>query len=609
MVNSNKHLQEISGILRRDSLQSTTLAGSGHPTSCLSCAELMSCLFFNEMSYDPKNPENKDNDEFVLSKGHAAPIYYSALKHAGCINHDIMQLRKSSSPLEGHPIPSADMPWIKIAAGSLGQGLSVAAGMALASKLQRRNFRVYTLLGDSECAEGSVWEAAQIASHYKLSNLCAIIDINRLGQRGETMLAHNLEVYKKRFESFGWQAIPINGHKIPEILTALKKSRASKKPTAILAKTIKGKGISFLENQEGWHGRSLTKEELAKALKELPTSKMPQIEIKKPTPIILTKQEEIEPRVSSYNKNDLVSTREAYGRALAKLGADNPNVLALDAEVSNSTYAEKIKERVPEQFVECFIAEQNMISLALGLSKKGFKVFASTFAAFLTRAHDQLRMSALSQPSIVVCGSHSGVSIGEDGTSQMGLEDIAMFRSLPNTIILYPSDAQSAEALVNSAFAQDKMTYIRTTRPKTPIIYAPKEDFPINNFKIVHQSPHDSLTLVGAGITLHESIKAQEILKQQGLSAAVIDCYCIQPFPTAQFIDFIKKHGSKIVIAEDHYAQGGIGEMLSAACINSNIQIKHLAIRKIPHSATKEQLLERHGINAAAIVKASREMI
>ncbi len=600
-----KNLQDIANILRRDVIEATTLAGSGHLTSCLSCAEIISCLFFAQMQYDIKNPENPDNDEFILSKGHAAPILYSALYRTKAINHHPSSLRKLKSPLEGHPIPSSHLPFVKVATGSLGQGFSIGTGMALAGKMQKRKYKVYVLLGDSETAEGSVYEAAQLAPHYKLNNLITIIDVNRLGQAGETMLGHDIQSYKNRFESFGWNAITINGHNINEIFKALKKAESSGKPSVIIAKTIKGKGISFLENKNGWHGKALNQAELKKAFNEIPNPEMPKINIKIPIKIHSKKDNKIKSQLTNYNANEQVATRQAYGNALANLAKLNKTIVALDSEVSNSTHSEKVKEKTPKQFIETYIAEQNMIGMALGLSKKGFNVFASTFAAFLSRAHDQIRMAALSNPNLTICGSHAGVSIGEDGASQMGLEDIALFRSIPNSIILYPSDAVSAEKLVYLAANTNGLKYIRTTRPKTPIIYKSAESFKIGEFKILKQSSQDKIVLIGAGITLHESLKAHEILKKQNINTAVIDLYCIKPLETKKLINFIKAHGNKVIITEDHYKEGGIGEMLSNELKNTDIKIMHLAINEIPHSGKIEELLDKYKISAKWIVEAT----
>ena len=606
-----KEIREISNILKVDTLKMTSEAGSGHPSSCLSCADILAALFFHEMRFDPLNAENPNNDEFILSKGHASAIYYSALFRAGCIKDALLSYRKISSRLEGHPIPFDG--WIKAATGSLGQGLSVGLGMALAAKLNNRGYRTFVLLGDSEIAEGEIYEALQLASYYNLNNLCAIVDVNRLGQRGGTMVGWNTAKYAKRFESFGWDVKIVNGHNIAQIISALKHSKRAKKPFVIFAKTIKGKGVSFIENKGGWHGRVLNKNELEMALDEIPLSDFPKIEIKKPT---LKGQNEKSktikiPSLTNYAQSISLATREAYGNAITNLAKNNKKVIAVDAEVSNSTFAEKAKFAVPKQFIESFIAEQNMISLSLGLSLKGFNVFASSFASFLSRAHDQLRMSALSNASITVCGSHAGVSIGQDGASQMGLEDIGMFRDLPNSIIFYPSDAISTEKLTYLAASIKKpsIKYIRTTRPKTPIIYSPKEKFPLAGFKIVNQSKNDKVVLLGAGITLHESIKAHEILKNKNIESAVIDLYCIKPLNPRKLIKFIKKHGNRVVISEDHYTEGGIGEMFYGDLEKSGIKVINLSIREIPHSGKSEELLRKYGIDSSSIARSALKLI
>lgn len=604
-----KELELIATILRRDVIEMTTAAGSGHPSSCVSAADIMATLWFNELFFDPRNPHHPNNDQFIMSKGHAAPLYYAVLKHAGCAHYDLNALRKQGSLLEGHPTPRVS-PWIPAATGSLGQGLALAAGIALGARMQKSTSRVYTLLGDSECAEGSVWEAAQFAAHYELNNLCAIVDINRLGQRGETMLGHHLDAYKKRFSSFGWNAMTINGHSILNIESAFKKARASKKPTVILAKTIKGKGIAIMENKEGWHGRVLSPDECIKALKGLPVAEMP---LWKPKlPLEPKEQANLTFRTTAptpYEPQDHVATREAYGKALARCAVENPSIIALDAEVSNSTYTEKVQERTPHQFIECFIAEQTLVSVAQGLALRKYKPFAATFAAFLTRAHDQLRMAAISNASLTLTGSHAGVSIGEDGPSQMGLEDLALFRSLPHTTIFYPGDAIAAERLVQLAAQTPGLTYIRTTRAKTPLIYKPKEEFIVNDFKAIHLSNNDSAVLVGAGITLHEALKAHDQLKKQGVSTAVLDVYCIKPFPIAKFIDFVKKHGNRVIVTEDHYFEGGMGEMIAHAIANTGIAFKHLAVKNVPRTGTPDELLDDAKINARAIISATHEII
>ena len=608
MLNA-KQLSVIASVLRRDVLQMTSSAKSGHPTSCLSATEIVAALFFHELALDKTNPHNPDNDEFIISKGHVAPLLYAALKRAGLITAELNHLRKLSSPLEGHPIPSLEMPWIKVATGSLGQGLSIGAGMALAAKLQKRSFRTYALLGDSECSEGSVWEAAQLAAYYKLNNICAIVDVNKLGQRGETMLAHDIKSYAQRFGTFGWNVIVVNGHSISEILKAFTKARNSKKPSIIIAKTVKGKGVSFIEGKLGWHGRALSEAELKKALIEIPAAQMPVFEPLAPASTSIKPRKPQTLSLPRYAIGEEVATREAYGAALAALTQADPNVLALDAEVSNSTFSDKVKQTRPDQFIECFIAEQNMISMAQGLAVKGYKPFASTFAAFLSRAHDQLRMAAISKSSFTVCGSHAGVSIGEDGASQMGLEDIALFRTLQNSIVLQPADANSAIKLMQLAQQHNGIAYIRTLRPKTSVIYPHHEEFALGEFKVLKSSGFDSIVLVGTGITLHESLKAFQLLHKQGISAAVVDCYCIKPFNSARFIEFTKAHGSRLIVAEDHYYEGGFGEMLSSKLANQDICIRHLAVTTQPHSATKDQLLAAQHINAESIAKAAAEIV
>ncbi len=607
MVNK-KELIDIANVLRRDVLQMTTNAGSGHASSCLSCAEILSTLFFNEMSYDVANANNADNDEFILSKGHAAPILYSALFRAGAIKDDLNGLRKLNSRLEGHPIPQS-FPWAKVATGSLGQGLSVGVGMAMAGKLQGRNFRTYVLMGDSETAEGSVWEAFALASYYQLNNLCAIIDVNRLGQRGETMLGWNTAEYEKRIQSFGWNTKVIDGHNIKKILKALKKARFSDKPFAIIAKTVKGKGVSILENKDGWHGKALNQTELVDSLKELPQVEMPNVVIEQPSSVDNEKTDEVKAEEDTYNLGEEIATREAYGKALAALAKADRTVLAVDGEVSNSTFADVVKKENEKQFIEAFIAEQNMIGMCLGLSKKGFNVFGSSFAAFLSRAHDQLRMAALSSGSFTVCGSHCGVSIGEDGASQMGLEDIGMFRNLQGSSVFYPSDAVSTGKIVNLCTQLKGIKYIRTTRAKTKVIYDNGEKFGVGDFKVLKEGKKDKVVLVGAGITLHESLTAYELLKKYKIEVAVIDLYCIKPFNSKKFIDFVKKHGKKVIVTEDHYKEGGIGEMLCSELKNSEIEIEFLCIREIPHSGKDEELLEKYEIDSSAIVKTARKLV
>lgn len=613
-----KDLEAIASLLRRDSLTSTTSAGSGHPSSCLSCAEIMSTLWFKEMNYNNKNCEDEDNDEFVLSKGHAAPILYSCLIRSGCIKEKINDLRKRKSHLEGHPLPRS-IKWIKAATGSLGQGLSITLGMALGARMQGRNNRFYTLLGDGEMAEGSIYEALEFAKKNSLKNVCAIVDCNRLAQNGESIEGHNTESYKRRFEAFGWKTMVVNGHDVEQIVRAINSFKEStlERPFAIIARTIKGKGVSFLEDKEGKHGVALTNEELKKALEEIPLQKMPLIKIQKPprteekrNKITKTKIEEYTPR-----KGREESTRMAYGKTLAELSTRDEKVLVIDAGVSNSTEAEIVKQVRPEQYIEGFIAEQNMIGVAQGLSIRGYEVFASTFSSFLTRALDQLRILAVSKPrnNLTICGSHCGVSIGQDGVSQMGLEDISLFRALPESIILYPSDATSTKKIIQMIIKEKipGIKYLRTTRPQMPTIYDyndKKESFPLGEFKVLKESRDDELTIIGAGITLHESLKAYKELKSKGIRVAIVDLYCIKPLNKEKLSNFIETHGGKCLVVEDHREEGGIKEAVMEATINNNIIIHGLAINGIPHSATKEELLADNNIDYKSIINKVKEI-
>jgi transketolase len=560
-----KHLEEIAKLLRYYILLSTTKAGSGHPTTCLSAVELMASLFFGGFfHFDADDPQNPNNDRLIFSKGHAAPLLYSLWTVVGKLTEDeLLTLRKFGSPLEGHPVRR--FPYSEAATGSLGQGLSIGVGMAINGKyIDRLPYRVFVLLGDSEMTEGSVWEAIQLADYYKLNNLIGIVDVNRLGQRGETMYGWDLFAYEKRISSFGWKTICIDGHNFNEIFKAYEESLSSNVPSMIIAKTVKGKGISFLEDKEGRHGVALTKEEFNQALRELGEIKKFSVPLKKPAPltanleILRTKE-----FIKNYSIGDKVATRKAYGEALVKIFPEFPDIVVLDAEVSNSTYAEIFKNHYPERFFECFVAEQNMVGMAVGLSLRGKIPFVSTFAAFLTRAFDQIRMAQYSDVNIKFVGSHAGVSIGQDGASQMGLEDIAMMRSILNSVVLYPSDAVSTEKLVKEAAKHKGIVYIRTTRSATPVIYSENEDFPIGGAKVLKASDSDLFTIVGAGITLHEALKVYEELKNKGIYIRVIDLYSVKPLNT----ELLKQALSEtyaIITVEDHYPAGGIGEAVKS---------------------------------------------
>lgn len=604
-MSTSQELRDIACLLRRDSLEMTTKAGSGHPTTCLSAAEIMSVLFFDEMRFNPADPRDADADEFVLSKGHAAPILYAALKRAGCVAEDPMTLRTLGSPFEGHPRPGA-LAWVKVATGSLGQGLSVGVGMALAIRKQGRRSRVYVLLGDGELAEGSVFEAMELGAFNGLGNLCAVADINRLGQSRPTMLQHDLEAYRRRFEGLGWHTVVLqDGHDVEALRRAFAEARGvGDRPTVIVARTLKGKGVSFLEDRDGFHGTAVAQRDLARALAEIPAPAMPRVAIREPERVAVQMPRAETPRRFQYRRGEQEATRAAYGKALARLAEADPLIIALDGDVSNSTKSDAVLQLRPDQYVEGFIAEQNLVGMALGMAVKGFKPFVSSFAAFLTRAHDQIRMAAYSDAHMTFVGSHAGVSIGQDGPSQMGLEDLAMFRAILGSTVLYPSDAVATERLVEQTLRIPGLKYIRTSRPKTPILYDSTEEFPVGDFKVVRQSDTDSAVLVGAGVTLHEALKAADLLRGRGVAVAVVDCYSVKPFPADKFARLVERSGRRVVVAEDHFPEGGIGEMIRGALSGTGFEVICLAVGKMPRSAEPEALLAEQGIDAAGIARA-----
>ena len=594
--------------LRIHSLRATAEAGSGHPTSCLSAAELVAALFFSAMRFDPANPSNPANDRFVLSKGHAAPVWYAALAEAGALPvEELATLRRLSSVLEGHPTPR--LPWVGAATGSLGQGLSVGVGMALNGKyLDKLDYRVFVLLGDGEVAEGGVWEAAAMAAHYRLDNLIGIIDVNGFGQSQRTMYNFDTATYQARFAAFGWHTVVIDGHNLKEIVAALDEAQTVKeRPTMIVAKTYKGKGVSFLEDRDGWHGKPLKKgEELEKALKELPLNgdSLPLTVARPPVgPVAVVVPATAAFPAPNYQLGEKVATRAAYGTALAKLGSVNPRVVALDGDTKNSTFAEKFLAAHPERYFESFIAEQNMVGAAVGLAACGQIPFVSTFAAFLTRAFDHIRMAAISEVTITYAGSHCGVSIGEDGPSQMGLEDLAMMRAIPHATVLYPGDAVSAERLVAAAADLKGTTYIRTSRPATPVIYASTDEFPIGGSKVLRASESDRLTVVAAGVTLHETLAAYETLKAAGINIRVIDAYSVKPIDQQGILQAAAQTQNTIVVVEDHYYDGGLGDAVLNAVAMDEVQVHKLAVSDVPRSGKPEELLDAHGISARRIVE------
>jgi len=596
------------------SMMSTTAAGSGHPTSCMSAAELVAGIYFHAMKFDPKNPNSPNCDRFVISKGHAAPLLYSALAEAGVFPVSrVMTLREFSSELEGHPTPR--IPGVDAATGSLGQGLSVGAGLAIGARMDKSDTRVYVLLGDGEMAEGQIWEATEFAGHYKLDNLTVIADVNALGQSEPTMYQHDMETYRRKFESEGFAAEVIDGHDVAAVLAALDRAKATKgRPQAILARTIKGHGFSEVAGKNGWHGKPFSKEQLAKAIAELggvapqvpPDPGKSYARATLPEPPAFP-----EPPAPDYEAGKLVATREAYGYALKRLGVVNPHVVAVSCDVKNSTFSEMFGDVYPDRFWQGYIAEQNMVSLGVGLAARGKVPFLDTFACFLSRAYDQVRMAAISRANINLCGSHCGVSIGEDGPSQMALEDIAMFRAVHSSTVLYPSDAVSAERLTETMARRSGINYLRTSRPKTAILYSKDEKFPIPGFKIPRQSAQDKVTVVGAGITLHEALKAADQLKSQGIAIRVIDLYCVKPIDGKALAEQIKATGGRLVTVEDHWPEGGVGEAVLSALVEAGAaptKFKLLAVSGMPHSGKPDELVDAFGISARHIVEAVKEI-
>ncbi|MEK7156583.1 MAG: transketolase [Patescibacteria group bacterium] len=604
-----RKLERLAALIRHHILTSSTAAGSGHPTSSLSATDLMTALMFGGFfRFDVKHPKYHNNDRLIFSKGHASPLFYALWAVAGGFpKKELNTFRKFGSRLEGHP--TMDFPFTEVPTGSLGQGLSVGVGMALSAKRDGLPFKTYVLLGDSEVAEGSVWEAMQSASFYGLDNLVAIIDVNRLGQSRETAHGHDVRAYARKAAAFGWDVSVVDGHSLKEVTEAFKKmQRAKGKPAMIVAKTFKGRGISFLENKPDWHGKTLKAEELAKALPELgEVNTSLTAELRRPRAIAPKKAAPHEAAAVLYTKGDKVATRKAYGNALVRIRAKYPHMAVLDAEVSNSTYADGFKKQFPKDFFEMFIAEQNMAGVGLGMWRRGKVPFLSTFAAFLTRAHDQIRMAQYAGAHMIFCGSHAGVSIGEDGASQMGLDDMAMFRSVLGSTVVYPSDAVSCEKLTEAVGGHEGVCYIRTTRQATPVIYAGDEQFPLGGSKTLRKSARDVATIVAAGITLHEALDAYEVLKKEGIRVRVIDLYSVKPVDVKSLKKVAKETGI-IVTVEDHHAEGGLGEAVAGALAPYAATVESLAVRKMPRSGKPAELLEYEGISAAAIVKKVRQI-
>lgn len=604
-------LRNVATQLRIDSIRATTAAGSGHPTSCMSAADVVAALFFGEMCYDPKDPQNPENDRFVLSKGHAAPVLYAAWAEAGLFpREDLLKLRTIGSDLEGHPTPR--LPFVDVATGSLGQGICAAIGIALNARRIGSDYRTYVMLGDGESAEGSVWEAADIGEFQKLDNLCAIVDVNALGQSRATQFGHDMAQLAKRWKAFGWHTLVIDGHDLKAIVDALAEARRTKgQPTVLLARTEKGKGVSFVAGKDGWHGKAFKKgEEADRALAELeqqfvksaaarPDIPRPQGRANTPAPVDYGKLAPPE-----YKKDAVVATREAWGTALAAIGAVDERVVALDADVKNSTFSDRFEKAFPGRFYENFIAEQVMVGAAMGLAARGAIPFASTFACFLSRAADFIRMAGISMVNVKLTGSHAGISIGEDGPSQMALEDLAIMRAVPDCVVLYPCDGVSAERLVALMAQHHGMVYMRTSRPKTPILYSATDEFPLGGSKVLRQSDADVATVVAAGVTVFEALKAYEELKKQGKAIRVIDAYSVQPIDSRTLLEAARATNGRVVTVEDHYAAGGLGDAVSEAIAPGGFGVRRLAVREIPRSGQPEELLDRYGISARHIVAA-----
>ncbi|KAJ8404652.1 hypothetical protein AAFF_G00335150 [Aldrovandia affinis] len=606
-------LKDMANKLRIHSIKATCASNSGHPTSCCSASEVMSVLFFHTMRYKADDPRNACNDRFIMSKGHAAPILYAAWVEAGYVKEaDLLNLRKLDCELEGHPTPK--LAFVDVATGSLGQGLGAACGMAYTGKhFDKSSYRVFCLLGDGECSEGSVWEAMAFASHYQLDNLVAILDVNRLGQSEAAPLQHNMETYRKRCEAFGWNTYVVDGHDVEALCEALWQAQQVKgKPTAIVAKTFKGKGLKGIENEENWHGKPIPKDRVVSLLADL----QEQIQTNKPlrpkqpnedtadadlSPISL-------PSPPEYKIGDKMATRRAYGVALAKLGSSSQRVVALDGDTKNSTFSETFKKAHPDRYIECFIAEQNMVSVAIGCATRNRTVaFVSTFAAFLSRAYDQIRMAAISQSNVNLVGSHCGISIGEDGPSQMALEDLAMFRAIPTCTVFYPSDAVSTERAVELAANTKGICFIRTSRPETVVLYSAEEKFEVGHAKVVRQSDDDKVTVIGAGVTLHEALAAADQLAMEGVNIRVIDPFTIKPLDAATIVSCARATGGRVITVEDHYKEGGLGEAVCAAVAEEpGILVQRLAVSRVPQSGKPQELLDLHGISAKSIALAVR---
>jgi transketolase len=604
-------LRDLAAQLRVDSIRSSSSAGSGHPSSSLSAADLLAVLVARHLRYDWADPANRANDHLIFSKGHASPLLYSVFKATGAISDDelVNTYRKFGSRLQGHPTPV--LPWVDVATGSLGQGLPVGVGIALAGRyLDHLPLHVWVLCGDSELAEGSIWEALDKAGHYGLNNLTALVDVNRLGQRGPTELEWDLDAYRRRVEAFGCEAIPIDGHDLGQIDAALSRARDAEHPTVVLARTVKGRGVPEIEDQNGFHGKPLKPDVAERAIAALGGVRQARVAGRAPDPAPASSPDGgglVE--LPRYEPGEKVATRKAYGDALLALGARS-RVVALDGEVGDSTHADEFAEAHPDRFFEMFIAEQQMVSAAVGLAVRGYRPFVSTFAAFLSRAYDFIRMAAISQADITLCGSHAGVEIGPDGPSQMGLEDLAAIRAVHGSTVLYPSDAVSCAALVAQLADRDGVSYLRTTRGTYPVLYANGDSFPIGGSRQLRGGESDRVALIGAGVTVHNCLAAADALAGQDIAARVIDLYSVKPVDRDALVAAVRATGGRLVVVEDHYPQGGIGAAVleALADLGEPLRLTHLAVRGLPTSGTPTELMDAAGIGVDAIVEAARAL-
>ena len=601
--------RELGQQLRVDSIRCSAAAKSGHPTSAMSAADLMAVLVDAYLRYDFDDPKAATNDRLIFSKGHASTLLYAIYRAADVVSdEELLTYRKAGSRLEGHPTPV--LPWVDVGTGSLGQGLPIGVGVALAGKyLDRLPYRTWVLCGDSETAEGSIWEAFEHAAHYELDNLTAILDVNRLGQRGETMSGWNLDAYAERARAYGWHAIEIDGHDVEAIDRAYGEAiETTGRPTVVIARTIKGKGVKAVEDKNGFHGKPL--DDPTEAIAELGGERHVELEVAKPAPGTAHVFPSGTLELPRYAVGDQVATRKAYGEALAALGNARGDIVVLDGEVSNSTFAELFAKAHPDRYFEMFIAEQQMVAAAVGLQVRGWRPFASTFSAFLTRAYDFVRMAAVSRATFSLSGSHAGVSIGEDGPSQMGLEDIASLRAVHGSTVLHPCDGNQTAKLVAAMADLEGISYIRTLRPDTPVLYGPDEQFEIGGSRVLRSSEEDEVTIVGAGITVHEALEAADLLENNGISARVIDLYSIKPVDRETLLEAAEATG-RIVTVEDHWPEGGLGDAVLAALadVESPRRVLKLAVERMPGSAKGAEQLAAAGIDAEHIAEAARRLV